>query len=320
MEECACDNDTTKYFDVMDGECADKQPGRIYEVSNIHGETKCWDVCQINRADPRCPKPSIEDIDTLNILKIVEYLSSNINKPNPYTKSLITSTKLSIYESELSTISSEAICNLGSAKILAKGFMNSELSNIMNIYGAVIFSHTKDKDPPFNSDYSIEAMGDLGCSSGLLNLYFAAIERNYNFPKIESLDDLSRIMSVSEFKLMLRTKIMNLVDLIRSRRSAFLAIEYTPGDEIGGDGDGDFNDKYYLFYIVKFLITNKNLHTIEGLSYIFDAAIKSKFDTLNEKATSVFAAAASTASLYEQKYLKYKTKYLKLKKLLNKMK
>jgi len=309
MEDCVCNGKKEKYMDIISFECEDKKPNGIYEKTSESGMIACWDVCQIRQSDPRCPKPSISDTKTLSIFKVIQYLSSNINIPNKYTKSLISTDKLSNYESELAELSPETVCAIGSAKILPKHSMNSELANIMNIYGSVIYSQTKDTE--FNSNESIEAMSDLGCSAGQLNIYFQGIENKYNFEKFTSIKELEEFITIDDFKSMIKDKIMSLVEYVNLNKRNFISIEYIEGDNIGGDGSGSYNSKYLLFYIVKFLVTNKNLKTIESLSIIFDEEILSKYRSLNEK-VEIFSS-------YEQKYLKYKTKYLKFKELLNKM-
>jgi len=321
MEGCTCGNSSRQYYDVVTLGCEDKEPNGVYDSFNEKGQTKCWNRCQINASDPRCLKKSIENHEMLNIFRIIQFLSSNINVSNPYTMSLINPANLSKYEPELAEIPAERIRELGSAKILAKGYMNNELSDIMNIYGAFLFIQTKDTlfagdelDKFKNLIYLIEAMGDLGCSAGSLNVYFQGIEREYNFPKFSSIEELASLITVEKFKISLKEKMLELVQYIQLSKQTFLDIEYTVGDKIGGEGNGPFNKKYLLFYIVKFLVTNKNLKTIEGLTFAFDDEILSKFTRLDEHATKMDMEG------FGQKYLKYKTKYLKLKKLLNKTK
>lgn len=309
MEKCECNGDENKYFDLISYDCEDKKPGVLYEKFKSVGITACWNVCDLNPSNPRCPKENIADVHLLKLFRIFEYLSANINLSNPYTKSLITVLQNESYDSELASLSSELVCSIGKAKILPTGSLNSELANIMNIFGSILYVITLGTE--FESNETIEAMADLGCSAGKLNTYFQGIERKYDLQKIESNSELESLISLEQFNEELRNAIMRLYSIFIDKQEEFLTIEWVEGDNIGGNGSGSYNSKYKWFYIINFLITNKNLSMINGLNILFDEKIIAKYRELNEKATDM--------SDFLNKYLKYKNKYLNLKKNLKKI-
>lgn len=309
MEKCECNGKEDEYFDIVDWNCVQKNPTGIYEVSVQHGTQACYDVCQMNPSDPRCPKETITDTRLLNLFRVFEFLSANINLANPFTKALVTrANRQSIYDDTLSKLDFELVCSVGKAKILPGGVLNGELANIMNIYGLVLWINTLGTE--FASTETIEAMADLGCSAGQLNLFFQGIERKYNFNKINT-EELSSLISFEEFIFEIRQSVIRAYEMFNANVENFLQINWNEGDIIGGDGAGSYNSKYKWFYIVKFLINNKNLREIPDLSIEISEQVKAKYNELNEKATQM--------SEFYVKYIKYKNKYLKLKKTFNKV-
>lgn len=312
-EDCKCNGDNTKYLDLILYDCENKIEGKTYVKDNETGA--CLDLCQKSPRNKICPKEEMNP-DLLNILRIIHYLSSNINIYNQFIENLITEENKENYKNEIDKLDKDVVCAVGKAKILVQeGTINNELANIMNIFGAVLHSITKqNKDLIEISEETfietLEALADLGCSAGKLNLFFQEIERKYNFDEIEEFEELERLITIDEFKFILNNNVNYLIDTFDNYN--FLSIEYNDGDEIGGDGGGNYNPKYHFFYILKFLKTNKNLKMI-------NINIKDKFE-LDEKLMEKYEEINSKAVNYSYliKYLKYKTKYLKLKKLLNK--
>lgn len=308
-EKCDCNGNENQYFDVVDFDCANKVPTGVYEKSLQHGMSNCWDVCQINPADKRCPKEPIENIQLLNLFKIFEYLSGNINISNPYTKSLISKANHTVYDNTLKDLDFELVCAIGKAKILPTGVLNGELANIINIYGAVLWINTV--NTPYDSTETIEAMGDLGCSTGNLNVYFQGIENKYNFNKINSVEELTLLINIENFINEIKNSIIKIYEMFNNNQKEFLNINWKEGDKIGGNGSGSYNPKYKWFYVIHFLMENKNIREIPGIFFEFSKQVKEKYEQIKEKAM-LFPE-------FYTKYIKYKNKYLKLKKDLNKI-
>lgn len=347
-----CDNNL--YYNPMAMGCQRKKPDKLYDVKKFNtlkfkeNDTLCIDICDPGLKllkgeeleDPRClkVKKEINDSSILKILKIINFLSLNINIYNDYTYAFIINKLL--YIKELMTINKEAICAIGKAKILVdkdSSALYSDLVNIINIYGAILYIHTKGTD--FYDNKLLNVIGDIGCNVGELNVYFQDIYRNYNIEYIENIDELKSIISVDEFIKLVKEDMSKLFDYFYSNKNYFLEITPTDDDEIGGDGFGtQANIKYLLFYIFKFL-KNKNIKEFcFDIDELLKLKLKSEFkDTkdltgvliseqfykqINEKYTMIDEHATGgdlnkSIILFEQKYIKYKQKYLNLKKLID---
>lgn len=188
-------------------------------------------------------------------------------------------------------------CNqLKRAKILFQGSLNVNLADIINIYASVLFVTLKDfKD--FNLENIYNAMFDLDCSVGQINIFEQSLLRKYDLGE--------PILHINEstinFAEVLENTFTELESLINSNEKSILSTNFKEGDKMGGEGSGSYNDKYIFFYLIRLFITNKSINR--------KINIKKEILEHYERVISNFKVEG-----YEIKYFKYKTKYLLLKK------
>lgn len=315
MDKCACDGDENKYYSIGEWDCVDKIVGKKYgHNASIHA-TNCIDICEAVEngygEDPDCGSKKIilSEIlgeHKLKILKIFLHLILNINEFNELTKILIIPTNLEEYEHGMALLErkfgKESCDQLKRNKILFQGSLNTNLADIVNIYACVLFVIFKD-----NADFDLEqiynAMFDLGCSVGSINVFEQTLMRKYDLGEPILLNSIS----IVEFKEVLQNIFIEMELLININEASILSTVFIEGDKMGGEGGGEYNDKYKFFYLIKLLTTNKLV------SVILSRQINIKRHILEyySRVVSRFADYS-----FEIKYNKYKKKYLLLKEKL----
>ena len=319
MTDCKCDGNIKKYYSMEEWECINKKPDRKYGVNKMVDDTNCIDICEAVEngygEDPDCSsKKKTIDSEKLNILKIMLFLITNINEENKLTSKLIKPEYLQEYKDGMTTFEKnlgvDTCTSLKRAKILFQGSLNLNLADIVNIYATVLYVTFKDTEYfEFNEIYG--AMFDLGCSIGQINIFEQDVLRKYDLgiPDVTN-ENLLTFMSVINFIELLNITFSKIKLLINSNKKLILGINYVQGDELGGEGIGQYNSKYYYFYLIKLLKTNTIISSILLINTDIDPEIMSHYNLVMDK--------LNTGNIsFENKYLKYKNKYLALKAKLN---
>jgi hypothetical protein len=196
----------------------------------------------------------------------------------------------------------EFFYSVGAAKILTENLsLNTELSNIINIYSSAIYALFPEELINKHIKYIFEGIADLGCSMGSLNRFFNSSEF-VDIPKIKNIEEFSSLITMDEYVIMLRETISKIEKIILDNKSDYLAFEFTDGVTLEEEGNGDYFPELKIHYLVNFILKNKNIKFIKDVHLDDEIVDKCQQINFNRKAPS-----------YEKKYLKYKNKYLQLK-------
>lgn len=192
MESCECNGDKDAYFDYIEYDCVPKI-GNLNMYKYDVNEKQCINVCQLESTLEAQRYPNFDfnvcgenrkslDNNLGKLLNTVQYYTQNINKYNNLTLKLIQHDK-NMYIQELNKIDKDMIKNIGGAKILAQGSLNSKLADAVNIYTLPLYvigylklninilaiDNIPELDIDNVKDHEIlDAVFDLGCSVGSL--------------------------------------------------------------------------------------------------------------------------------------------------------
>jgi hypothetical protein len=327
-EDCKCDGDINKFYDLIEGVCIPKANGVIDETEflGVYGKAtdgQCVNVCQILENMPgyltkaseelalqKCNIASFEELpnDLKNILKTFKYLILNINEPNDYTYKLLNEINKPNYKRILLDIPRENIKDLGKAKILPQCTLNPDLANIVNIYSLTLNYYLQiiEIDDPnlrikidSNKIHIKNAMFDFGCSMGEINTFYQHI-----------LLDEKLILSVGNVIGLIINAINQTIVNINGNRDVYMGL----GIPIR-DINNQYNETYEIHYLIRLLNNCKeniiNIIPTFNMSIIHPTIIQ-KFNQLEQEINTRFGP-QNGGSNYKQKYLKYKQKYLKYK-------
>lgn len=276
---CTCDGNPDKYYSLDAWGCDDKteSPGH-YAVGPK--DKVCYNICQVH--DKQQDSLLKEDTDfsscaqqvkldlppaLLKLMVKVQDIAFKINYTDPFVRSLIPAAKQAQYDIDmLANVGKEHVAAVGKAKLFCSLGVNPVLANVVNmiamvLYATIFLGMRVIEGGPIviapevleplqaKSKEVYDATFDFACSMGALNVYFNNIWNSFN--------TTDEIMSDEAFKRALGQVIHFVIKYCNDNSVPFLALKYTDGDEIGGEGHGSFNRKYAIFYLVRFLESTK---------------------------------------------------------------
>jgi hypothetical protein len=335
LEECKNCN-SGKYYDMDDYSCKAQQPDKEY----VNHMGYCLDkTVAINDFKYEDVQNNIELNEQESLIYVlIYYLQIYIHFKNKYIKFLLEKKEctLSIYNYFLKYSSFNDLINIGPCKILypVDEGLYFTILEYHHLFTFILYVTLKDKLNDSLKEKLLKGMSEMECGPGQSNEFFQhkfTLSDGYrdlmNIPADISEDILNKkfnelyeIISESEFEELINSIIDEYLSGINIHSIMDLIDDQLILSSLGGvpGGYNVFEFKYEDLLLLLCLVENKKHFNLNlKLKEKFGDTNYSILDDLHTHRTAGnFETYGDATREFQNKYLKYKAKYLKLKKIL----